>query len=112
MMLVSGANLPLTIHQNNFIIHCQSETEISEEDLDFPEELFTREYDKGIYRFNLKGWEEFPHFAINAGHTPDFAVLAKKAGLDESHARDLYKEVMKTFGRIGGNSYRKPSGIM
>jgi hypothetical protein len=63
MMLLSGANYPLTFHKEDQILFVMSEYDL--DSLNTPElrNSFKTEYSKGVYRFTPGKWGEHPHLA-------------------------------------------------
>lgn len=64
MMLLSGANYPLTVTQGEQIIQAVAEYETDNINTKELQEDFRIEYNEGIYRFSLNEWGEHPHFAL------------------------------------------------
>lgn len=63
MMLVSGANFPITMHKQDPLIQVYSEYQVDQVDSLVLKKSFTSEYSHGVYRFTLKRWGIHPHFA-------------------------------------------------
>lgn len=63
MMLVSGANFPITMHKQDPLIQVYSEYQVDQVDSLVLKKSFTSEYSHGVYRFTLKRWGTHPHFA-------------------------------------------------
>ncbi len=63
MMLLSGANYPLTFHKKDQWIQVMSEFDMQEINTKELRKSFKTEYSNGVYRFTLKEWGEHPHFA-------------------------------------------------
>lgn len=63
MMLLSGANYPLTVHKQDCIIQAYSEYLVDKVDTMELKKSFTSEFSHGIYRLALKRWSYHPHFA-------------------------------------------------
>jgi len=63
MMLLSGANYPVTFHKNDQFVQVMSEYDLDAINTRDLRKSFKTEYNDGIYRFTLKGWGDHPHFA-------------------------------------------------
>ncbi len=63
MMLLSGANYPLTFHKEDQLVHVLSEFDLDSINSKELKKSFKTEYNSGVYRFTLKEWGEHPHFA-------------------------------------------------
>ena len=63
MMLLSGANYPLTFHKKDQLVHVMSEFDLDRINTKELKKSFKTEYSSGVYRFTLKDWGEHPHFA-------------------------------------------------
>ncbi len=63
MMLLSGANYPITVHKQDQIIQAYSEYPVDKVDTVALKKSFTSEYSHEVYRFTLKRWGGHPHFA-------------------------------------------------
>lgn len=63
MMLLSGANFPLTFHQNDQLVQVMSEYNLDAINTKNLRKSFKPEYNDGVYRFTLKGWGDHPYFA-------------------------------------------------
>ncbi len=63
-MLLTAANHPLTIHGEHRIVQQTAEFEFDNFEAHSPEKFFQVENKKSVYRLALKGWSEFPHYAI------------------------------------------------
>ncbi len=63
MMLLSGANYPLTFYKGDQFVYTMSEYDLDAIDTKDLKKSFKTEYNEGVYRFTLKGWGEHPHFA-------------------------------------------------
>ena len=63
MMLLSGANYPLTYHKNDQLVQVMSEFDLEGIKTKELRKSFKTEYNKGVYRFTLNDWGEHPHFA-------------------------------------------------
>ncbi len=63
MMLLSGANFPLTVHKQDQLIQSYAEYPVVQVDTLELKKSFTSEYSNGVYRLSLKRWGSHPHFA-------------------------------------------------
>jgi len=63
MMLLSGANMPFTVHGPHELIMNISEYEVENFDPGKLKKDFKLEYDQEVFRLELKEWGEFPHFS-------------------------------------------------
>lgn len=63
MMLLSGANIPVTVHKKDQMIMTYSEYTVDKFDTLALRKSFTSEYSHGVYRLSLKRWGGHPHFA-------------------------------------------------
>lgn len=63
LMLLSGANYPITVHKQDQIIQAFAEHSVDKFDTIALKKSFTSEYSHGVYRLSLKKWSEHPHFA-------------------------------------------------
>ncbi|MFO7852021.1 MAG: hypothetical protein ACQERS_11305 [Bacteroidota bacterium] len=64
MLLIMGANYPVTVHKDDLLVQNMSEYELDDINTEELKNNFKTEYNEGVYRFSLKGWDEHPHFAI------------------------------------------------
>jgi hypothetical protein len=63
MMLLSGANLPITVHKQDQMVMTYSEYPVEKFDTLLLKKSFTSEFSHGVYRLSLKKWDGHPHFA-------------------------------------------------
>ncbi len=63
MMLLSGANYPITVHKQDQMILAYTEYSVDKVDTIGLKKSFTSEFSHGVYRFTLKRWGGHPHFA-------------------------------------------------
>lgn len=63
MMMLSGANYPLTFHKKDQLVQVMSEFDLDEINTKELRKSFKSEYIDGVYRFALNNWGEFPHYA-------------------------------------------------
>ena len=63
MMLLSGANIPITVHKQDQMIMAYSEYPVDKFDTLALKKSFTSEFSNGVYRLSLKRWGGHPHFA-------------------------------------------------
>ncbi len=63
MMLLSGANYPVTMHKDDQFIQAISEYDLDAINTKDLRKSFKTEYNDGVYRFILKDWGDHPHFA-------------------------------------------------
>ena len=63
MMLLSGANIPITVHKQDQMIMAYSEYPVDKFDTLALKKSFTSEFSHGVYRLSLKRWSGHPHFA-------------------------------------------------
>jgi len=63
MMLLSGANYPLTYNKGDQLIHVSAEYDLETINTKSLTKSFKTEYNKGVYRLSLKRWSEPPHFS-------------------------------------------------
>jgi hypothetical protein len=63
MMLLCGANYPLTFHKKDQVVQVISEFDLDKINTAELRESFITEYNDGVYRFALKGWSEYPHYS-------------------------------------------------
>jgi len=63
MMLLSGANYPLTYNKGDQLIHVTAEYDLDTINTKSLTKSFKTEYNKGVYRLSLKNWSEPPHFS-------------------------------------------------
>lgn len=65
MMLINGSRFPLTMSNDDELVQVFAEHDV--ELLSKMEEFnsdFTREYNEGVYKLALNGWDQPPHFAL------------------------------------------------
>lgn len=63
MMLLCGANYPLTFHKKDQVVQAISEFDLDKIDTGELRKRFITEYNEGVYKFALKEWSEYPHYA-------------------------------------------------
>lgn len=63
MMLLSGARMPLLVHNDDLIVHTVSEFEPGSFSSARFSADFDEEYNNGVYRLSLKEWDGEPHKA-------------------------------------------------
>lgn len=65
IMLIVGANYPLTYHKQDLLLMQLTELELGDLNLNLGEweKYFKIEQQDGVYLFDLKRWWQFPHFA-------------------------------------------------
>jgi hypothetical protein len=63
MMLLSGANYPLTVHKKDQLVQAYAEYPVDKFDTLALKKSFTSEFSHGVYRLSLKRWGGHPHFA-------------------------------------------------
>jgi hypothetical protein len=63
LMLLCGANYPLIFHRKDQVVQVISEFDLEKINTAELRESFKTEYNKGVYRFTLKNWGEYPHYA-------------------------------------------------
>jgi hypothetical protein len=63
MMLLSGANFPITVHKQDQMVMAYSEYPVDKFDTLALKKSFTSEFSHGVYRLSLKRWSGHPHFA-------------------------------------------------
>jgi hypothetical protein len=63
MMLLSGANYPLTFHKKDQLVLVMSEFDQEKINTKELRSSFKTEYNDGVYRFTHKEWGEPPHFS-------------------------------------------------
>jgi hypothetical protein len=63
MMLLSGANFPVTVHKQDQMVMAYSEYPVVKFDTLALKKSFTSEFSQGVYRLSLKRWGGHPHFA-------------------------------------------------
>ena len=63
MMLLSGADYPLTFHKKEQMRYMMAEYDLDTLDTAALKKSFKTEYDSGVYRFSHKEWGEPPHLA-------------------------------------------------
>ncbi len=63
MMLVSGADYPLSYHKEDELLFLLAEHDLEGLDTAGLKKSFKTEYEQGVYRISLKQWDEHPHFA-------------------------------------------------
>ena len=63
MMLLSGANIPVTVHKQDPMVMTYSEYPVDKFDTIALKKSFTSEFSQGVYRLSLKRWGGYPHFA-------------------------------------------------
>lgn len=63
MMLLSGANFPITVHKQDQMVQAYAEYSVDKVDTVALKKSFTSEFSNGVYRLSLKRWGEHPHFA-------------------------------------------------
>ncbi len=63
LMLLSGANYPLTFHKKDQMVQAMSEFDLDEINTKELKKSFKSEYIEGVYRFTLNDWGEHPHFS-------------------------------------------------
>ena len=63
MMLLSGANFPITMNKQDQLVHNYAEYDIDQIDTESLKKAFTSAYSHGVYQFTLKRWGVPPHFS-------------------------------------------------
>ena len=63
MMLLSGSNYPLTFHKEDRVVQVMAEYDLNAMNTKGLTKDFITEYNDGVYRLKLKGWNEQPHFS-------------------------------------------------
>jgi len=63
MMLLSGANFPITVHKQDQMVQAYAEHFVEKVDTVALKKSFTSEFSHGVYRLSLKRWGDHPHFA-------------------------------------------------
>ncbi|NOY36344.1 MAG: hypothetical protein GXO83_02075 [Chlorobi bacterium] len=63
MMLISGGNYPVTINKNDLLVRTLSEYDMDTINTSALRNSFKIEHNDEAYRFSLKDWDIFPHFA-------------------------------------------------
>ena len=63
MMLLSGANYPVTFHKEDSIVQVMAECDLDTMNTKELTESFITEYNGGVYRLILKNWGDPPHFS-------------------------------------------------
>lgn len=63
MMLLSGANYPMTYNKRDQLVHVMAEYDLDTINTKSLTKSFKTEYNKGVYRLSLKNWSEPPHFS-------------------------------------------------
>ncbi|HBB92694.1 MAG TPA: hypothetical protein DC042_13515 [Bacteroidales bacterium] len=77
MMLLSGANIPITVHKQDRMIQAYAEYPVDKVDTKALKKSFTSEYSQGVYRLSLKRWGGHPHFAqVYVDENKNIVVLA------------------------------------
>ncbi|MEX2514091.1 MAG: hypothetical protein WD398_14390 [Cyclobacteriaceae bacterium] len=64
MMLFSGSDLPLTVHEAHPLVIALSELEGVSLEAKNLEKDFNHDYLNGVHKLSLKGWELQPHFSV------------------------------------------------
>jgi hypothetical protein len=93
MMLLSGANFPLTYSKEDQLIHAMAEYDLDTINTKSLAKSFKTEYNEGVYRLSLKNWNEPPHFSqayydenkkiIRLSSMTDRGFMALVGGLNE-----------------------------
>lgn len=68
MMLMCGASFPQVFHHGDEVVHLQAAVPVDRFSADRLPKDFIASYNKGVYRLALRGWHEFPHYAIAYYH--------------------------------------------
>lgn len=63
MMLLVGANFPMTFNKEDQLVMLISEYDLDEINTKGLTKTLKSEYNKGVYRLTLKNWSDMPHFA-------------------------------------------------
>jgi hypothetical protein len=63
MLLLTGARMPVTANKNDELLILSSEHPMETLDTSGLKDDFKIEYNSGVFRFSLKGWDEPPHLA-------------------------------------------------
>lgn len=63
MMLLVGANFPMTFNKEDQLIIATAEYDLNSINTKELTKMFKSEYNKGVYRLTLKNWSEMPHFS-------------------------------------------------
>jgi hypothetical protein len=63
MMLLSGANYPLTYNKKDQLVQVIAEYDLDTINTKSLTKSYKTEYNKGVYRLSLKNWSEPPHFS-------------------------------------------------
>lgn len=63
MMLLSGANFPMTYNKKDQLVQVIAEYDLETINTKGLTKSFKTEYNKGVYRLSLKNWSDPPHYA-------------------------------------------------
>ncbi len=99
MMLLSGSEYPLAFHNNDQIVFNQGDYDTGSFDLKKSREHFEIESASNVYRYGLKGWNGFPHFA-QLYHDKDTQTLLLTSMTDKGFsklAETLISESLNIF---------------
>ncbi|MEA1878603.1 MAG: hypothetical protein U9N86_17310 [Bacteroidota bacterium] len=102
MMLLSGANYPITMHKQDRVVQVYSEFSVSQVDNLAIKKSFTSEFSHDVYKFTLKRWGKHPHFAQFY-----FDENKKKVLLYASTNRG-YLALVKALNQLGFNFSEEP----
>lgn len=99
MMLLSGANHPVVMHKKDKVVRITSEFNFNKINAPALKDNFKIEFAEGIYRFILKRWGGFPHFAeVYFDENEELLVLF--AMTDRGYAR--------LVGHLNGHGFDLP----
>jgi hypothetical protein len=101
MMLLSGANYPLTFHKKEQFVHVMAEFDLDEINTKELKKSFKTEFNNGVYRFTLNDWGEHPHFA-NAYYDEQKKIILLSTMTDRG-----FQELVTAINKYG---YDFPDG--
>ncbi|MEA3460275.1 MAG: hypothetical protein U9R49_00260 [Bacteroidota bacterium] len=102
MMLVSGADYPLTFHKEDELLFLLAEHDLEALDTATLKTGFKTEYEKGVYRISHKQWAEHPHFA------QAWFDEQKKLLLFSAMTLRGFERLVKDFNAFGHNFPAEP----
>lgn len=103
MMLLSGANYPLTYHKKDQMVLVMSEFDLEKINSKDLKNSFKTEYNEGVYRFTHKEWGEHPHFSTF------FFDEQRKIILLQAMTDRGYRELVTTINKYGFTFPEEPS---
>jgi len=97
LMLFRGAEIPLSVHKNDFLLLNSSEYHEENFEPDKYEQFFKIERKYPLYKLSLKHWNKFPHFAASYYHKKKNRLILS------SLTNRGYSKLIEAFNKMGYN---------